>query len=247
MNVLVFDLWGDYAHYKKIYATTSAISYAIPPKTSLYGMFWAIAPMLEEFNKDIYLTYFQDKNCLVGIGLQRPIVMQRINTNLVSRIGRMRQYNSKGKRNTNRKPTTMEFVVNPKYRIYFYHTDNSLYNYLKHQLKTHKAIYSPTLGIAGLHANFSYAGEQEAVKSTKTEPVKINSVIPKSKFLGFDEEGLYDVGNEIVEQSMYAVEMDTKRNVTERDDILLDRKANPIPAKVTDYYTLENGEHVVLF
>lgn len=247
MNVLVFDIWGNYAHYKKIYATTSAISYAIPPKTSLYGMIWAIAPMLEEFNKDAYLSYFQNKSCLLGIALRHPIVMQRINTNLVGRIGRMQKYNSKGKLNTNRKPTTMEFVVKPKYRIYFYHSDNAFYNFLKRQLEAHKAIYSPTLGIAGLHANFVYIGDFEAKEKFSEQSIKINSVIPKNKFKSFDEEGLYEVGNEIVEQSLYAVEMDTERNVTERDDILLDRKAKPIPAKVTDYYKLGNGENVILF
>ena len=40
--------------------------------------------------------------------------------------------------------------------------------------------------------------------------------------------------------------MDTERNVTERDDILLERKARIIKAKVTDYFTI-NGANIILF
>ena len=50
MKVLVFDISGKYAHYKKIYATTSAISYVIPTKTSLFGYLWAIGAT--EKNRD---------------------------------------------------------------------------------------------------------------------------------------------------------------------------------------------------
>ena len=53
MKILVFDIWGEYAHFKKIYATTSALSYVVPPKTSIYGYIGAILGLEKEDN--IYL------------------------------------------------------------------------------------------------------------------------------------------------------------------------------------------------
>ena len=145
MKVLAFDIWGEYAHYKKIYATTSAVSYCLPPKTSLYGYVGAILGL----EKNQYLNYFQNKECLVGIQLLNPIVMQRININLRAVLGRM-------KPNDNRKPTMMEFVYQPKYRIYFYHKNSETYNRLKDSLVEKCAVYTPSMGLASLISNFEF-------------------------------------------------------------------------------------------
>lgn len=240
MNVLAFDIEGDYAHYKKIYATTSAVSYAIPTKTSLYGYLWALACIEKSDDKNNYLRYFTDKQCLIGLGIRAPIRMQRININLRAKLGRMNP-------NDNRKPTMMEFVYQPRYRIYVWHRNTELYDSLKRHLESHTTVYTPTLGLAGLISNFSYKGEYEAWQRNERELVEVQSVIPKSKFIGFDSSTLINAGNEIIEQSMYPVEMDTSRNVTERDDILFDRTAKPISAYLTDYYQINSLGNVILF
>lgn len=239
MKVLAFDIWGDYAHYKKIYATTSAVSYCLPPKTSLYGYVGAILG-LEKGNNQ-YLSYFQNKDCLIGIQLMKPIIMQRININLRAVLGRMKQTD-------NRKPTMMEFVYEPKYRIYFFHKDSELQIRLKESLSEKNTVYTPTMGLADLISNFEYVGEFEAsLIQNLANPVPISSVIPKSQFERFDNVALRNNKTEIIEQSMFAIEMDVERNVTERDDILLERKTKPIDAFLNQYYELSNGTNICLF
>lgn len=239
MKVLAFDIWGEYAHYKKIYATTSALSYCLPTKTAMYGYVGAILGFEKSENK--YLELFQDKNCLMGIQIQKPIVMQRININLRATLGRM-------KPTDNRKPTTMEFVYQPKYRIYFYHTNNEIHSQLKKQLENKDAVYTPTMGIASLISNFEYFGEFEAeLIQEPSKVVSIQSVIAKKHFISFDIKALKEKCSEIIEQSLYAIEMDLDRNVTERDDILLERKAKTIDAFLTQYYHLSNGSNISLF
>ena len=87
-KLLVFDIWGNYAHYKQIYATTSAISYPIPFKTAIYGYVSAILG----FNKieNNYLKYFQDGNCKIGLQLLNEISTTRINTNLRAEFGMLK-------------------------------------------------------------------------------------------------------------------------------------------------------------
>jgi CRISPR-associated protein Cas5h len=237
MKILAFDIWGDYAHYKKIYATTSAVSYCLPPKTSLYGYVGAILG-LEKHN---YLSFFQDKECLIGIQLMKPIVMQRININLRAVLGRM-------KTTDNRKPTMIEFAYEPKYRIYFYHKQDDIQARLKDCLENKTATYTPSMGLASLISNFEFIGEfQATMVNDVSTSVSIDSVISKQYFERFDTEAFRIRKTEIIEQSMFSIEMDLERNVTERDDILLERKAKPIQAFVNQYYQLSNGTNICLF
>lgn len=241
-KILAFDVWGRYAHFKKIFATTSALSYAIPSKTSIYGYVGAVIG-LDKFDNH-YLTRFEEGVCKIGIQVLNPTVMQRISTNL--------HPHDKGliKKSQNRKPTTLEYVYQPKYRIYFAHEETIIYNALKSHLKNHTSIYTPTLGLANLLSNFEYLGEYEAKenKGVGKSSVAVNSVIPRRIFIDFDLSGTFQ--NEIVEYSQYAVEMNTMREVTKRDDVFFDRKGRSIQAFVESYYRItdnNNGQNIILF
>lgn len=239
-KLLVFDIWGDYAHYKKIYATTSLVSYMIPPKTSLYGYISAILGLPKEKNE--YLNSFSEGKCKIGIQLINSIIMQRINTNLRPKLGRLIATD-------NRRPTTIEYVYKPHYRIFFHHTDNSLYTQLKEMLSKHLAVYTPSLGLANTISNFKFIGEVESNIQSK-DMVLLHSVIPRSFFIQFDINESFNSQNEIVELSQYSIEMDIERNVTKRDDILLDRKGVPIKAEVTEYHSInldKTNYNIILF
>jgi CRISPR-associated protein Cas5h len=241
-KMLIFDIWGRYAHYKKIYATTSALSYIIPSKTSLYGYIGAVLGLSKEGNE--YLNYFPPSSCRLSIKLMRPIIMQRINTNL--------HPHNKGliKANQNRKPTTVEYVYRPMYRIFFTHEDKSIIKKLGKHLREHTSIYTPTLGLANLLSNFEYINESEVKEVFLDEPasIDIQSVIPREAFEAFDLKP--EVGNEIIEYSQFALEMNAKREVTARTDILIDRIGNPVQAFVNRYNTYEHEgkqHHIILF
>ncbi len=89
-------------------------------------------------------------------------------------------------------------------------------------------------------------GEFETLIEHNDKAIEIASVIPKKKFIDFDTGFTNKYEFEIIEQSMFPIEMDIERNVTERDDILLERKARRIKAKVTDYFNI-NGKNIILF
>lgn len=239
MKILVFDIWGDYAHFKKIYATTSALTYLVPPKTSLYGFVGAILGLEKTGNQ--YLKPFQNKQCLMGIGVPNRMRLQRINMNLRPDIGPW-------KTGETPKPTMMEFVYRPYYRVYFSHKDEGLFQELVERLVERTPVYTPTLGLASLVSNFKIITVEHTEPKQIGETVDIKSLIPMKKFNQFDKAMIRQNGNEIIEQSLYPVEMDLDRNVTERDDILLDRTGKTIPAIVSNFYKLSNIQsNVVLF
>ncbi|CAH1002436.1 hypothetical protein LEM8419_03315 [Neolewinella maritima] len=238
MPVLVFDLTGPFAHYKKIFATTTALTYPIPPKSSLYGLFAAILGLEKEGNN--YLNSFREGSCRVAIRLMRPVAVQRLTINLRPSFGALRG-------TENRKPTLMEFVDRPHYRIYFTHRDEELYGKLKDLLERGQSFYTPTLGIANLIGQITYVGEGKAESSREED---IDSVLPKRAL-----EKLLPPppgrNTRLMEVGQYAVEMLPSRDVTVRENIVLDRGGLPIAARVTDAYRItglsENADRVLFF
>src|SRR6056297_2513109 len=120
-KLLVFDIWADYAHFKKYYTTTSPLSFSIPPKTTLYGIVGAILGL----DKKEYLNYFQQGRAKIGIEIKRPIKKTRISLNLIdTKKARLMS------RIDTRTQIKTEFLKDVKYRIYFYHQDIELYEKL---------------------------------------------------------------------------------------------------------------------
>ncbi len=236
-RALIFDLSGPFAHYKKIFATTSALTYPLPPKTSLYGLFAAILGLDKTDNA--YLNHFSAGNCRVAIQLLNPVVTQRMYINLRPSFGSLRS-------TENRKPTLMEFLDRPRFRIYFTHQDASLYDQLKERIRNGQSTYTPTLGLANLIASVKYVGEGAIRPSTEE---RVDSVIPKSR-LETLLPPIVGYSNRLLEAGQYAMEMLPSRDVTVRDGIILDRNGTPIPARVRDLATVtyaQTSANVVLF
>ncbi|SEJ66322.1 CRISPR-associated protein Cas5h [Cyclobacterium xiamenense] len=233
-NAIVFDIWGKFAHFKKIYVTTSALSYSIPFKTSIYGIVSAILGL--ENSDNAYLRYFQEGECQIGIQVINPIRLQRININLSPSPGPIKD---------NRKPTLMEFVTDPHYRIYFQHRDESIMANLKNSLQKKLSVFTPVLGLANCLANFSYIGE-EKIKRADGEEV-IHTVIPKFELISFDQNYWTENAIHIQEQDMYPLEMNDQREVTKRSTILFDLNGKPIRVVSKNHYKMHlNGNNIGL-
>lgn len=231
-KTLVFDIWGDYAHFKKIYVTTSALTYSLPFKTTIYGLVGAIIGL--DNKKNGYLDHFNEENCQLAIQVINPVKIQRININLSPKPGPIKD---------NRKPTTMEYLVKPRFRIFFSHKDDEIYNSLKENLEEKRTVYTPVLGLAHCIANFEFLGEYELTQESGN--AMIDSILLKSLVKSLDTSSWNENGVRVQEQTMYPLEMNTTREVTKRDSVLFDLNGNPIQAEVEHYFNLNlDGKRV---
>lgn len=231
-TTLVFDIWGDYAHFKKIYVTTSALTYSLPFKTTIYGLVGAIIGLDNE--KNSYLDHFNEENCQLAIQVINPVKIQRININLSPKPGPIKD---------NRKPTTMEYLVKPRFRIFFSHKDDEIYNSLKENLEEKRTVYTPVLGLAHCLANFEFLGEYELTQESGN--AMIDSILLKSMVKSLDTSSWNENDVRVQEQTMYPLEMNTTREVTKRDSVLFDLNGNPIQAEVEHYFNLNlDGKRV---
>lgn len=236
-KILVFDIWADYAHFKKYYTTTSPLTFAIPPKTTLYGVIGAILGL----DKEEYLNYFQQGKCQIGVEIKKPIKKTRINLNLID--------TKKAKlmsRIDTRTQIKTEYLKDVKYRIYFQHQNDEIYDKLKKYLKEHKSVYSISLGLSENLANFEFVGEYEVDKIDGNEDwVDLTTVLRIDDDLTKGDID-FSQGDREYYSDKVALEMKPDREVIDYGQIVFEGEGKSIKAKPKEYYELENGEKCFL-
>ncbi|MFW6015837.1 MAG: type I-B CRISPR-associated protein Cas5b [bacterium] len=236
-KILCFDIWAEYAHFKKYYTTTSPLTFSIPPKTTIYGIIGAILGL----GKEEYLNYFTTGECHIGIQINKPIKKSRINLNLID--------TKKAKMMSRIKTRTQiktEFLKDVGYRIYFTHKNKEIYNKLKQLIKNHKTVYSISLGLSENLANFEYIDEysyriveDNEVWVNILTALKIGNSVSKGD-IDFSEDGKEYFSDKV------ALEMKPDREVLDYGQIVFERNGKTIKAKPKKYYKLNNGDNCFL-
>jgi CRISPR-associated protein Cas5h len=237
-KVLVFDIWGDYAHFRRFYTTTSPLTFSIPPRTALCGLIGAIVGLSKDNNE--YLQSFNIDRAFIGLRLLAPVEKVMFAENLIH------TKNAKGigmNLIVERCQIGFEFIKNPKYRIYFYHTDEDIYQDLKEKLRAHKSVYTPCLGLSEHIANFKFIDEFKVeLNSINGQYIQIHSILPSEKIV--EEGGVKFNLNYEFFSIRIPIELTEERIVKRYKDILFEKNGRPIEVKLkTNYFTInyKNG------
>lgn len=232
MKCLVFDIWGDFAHYRKFYTTSSPLTFSFPPRTAIAGMISAIIGL----DKNEYLKFFSKDEAHIGVRIINPVKKTRVSYNLIdTKTAKMMS------KIVNRTQVTFELLKDCKYRIYFNHENSNIYEKLKEFLENHDSYYTPCLGLSEYLANFEFVGEFNLQGKENLESVEINSVIP------FKEEELkvdFQFGKEYFKDTL-PNEMNENREVTEYAKIIYERNGRPIKCNMKKYYEFQEDEKIV--
>lgn len=234
---LIFEVWGDYAHFRRYYTTSSPLTFSIPPRTAIIGLISAILGL----GKDEYLHHMAKDKACVAVRLLSPFKKIRLGMNLINTKG---GYWIPVKRGFHEPRTQIRFELlkDPKYRIYFRHENEGLHQSLKRNLSQHKSVYTPYLGISELLANFGYIGEFAIIGKSKEEEFSpIHTVLPLDVLL---EAMLLQPGYKFFKERI-PVEMLLGRVVTEYREVLYEAEGKPISARVKEVFVLENGECII--
>ncbi len=238
-KVLIFDIWGEYAHFRKIYTTTSPLTYSIPTRTALCGLIGAILGMRKENNE--YLESFALNNAKIGLRLLNPVKKVNIAENLIH------TKDAKGigmNLIITRAQIRFEFLKDPMFRIYFWHKDETIYAKLKNYLGSHKTTYTLCLGLSENIANYKYVGEFNAeILNIKNQYIPIHSVIPVEK-INKDGINISILRREYFKEIM-PIEMNINRVVKKYENILYERQGKPIEVKlINHYYKINNNDEI---
>ncbi|MDP4146888.1 MAG: type I-B CRISPR-associated protein Cas5b [Bacillota bacterium] len=231
MKCLVFDIWGEYGHFRKFYTTSSPLTFSIPPRTTICGIIAAIIGL----DKEEYLKHFTKDKANIAIQLNSPVNKTRISYNLINT--KTAKMYSKIK---DRTQVTYEILKNPSFRVYVNHTDMEIYERLKDFLEKKKNYYTISMGLSQLIAEFKYLGEIDVEAKTNS-----NDFVDIKTALAFDEklEIEFEAGKEYFKDTM-PNEMNEDRVVTEYNKVLFERNGLPIRCKC-NYYLGNEGERIV--
>lgn len=227
-RVLIFDIWGDFGHFKKPYTTTSPLSFAFPPRPTIAGMISAIIGL----DKAEYAEHFLKSEADIGLRIMKSVKKMRISQNLIDtkkaiRFSRIKQ----------RTQIRFEYIKDPKYRIYFRHKDRTLYNRTKTFLENHESVYTLSLGLSELLANFEWIGDFDLQERDNKRHVLMDSVIPTRLTEDFEIE----TGKAYFSENI-PLEITGDRIVTEFGSVFYEQNGQPVMAKPETYFTTQNGD-----
>lgn len=174
MKVLIFDLIGKMAHFRKYYTNSSSLSYYFPPRTTINGLIAGIIGL----KRDTYYEIFSKDKAFVSVAIKSKLrkIMQVVNYIWAENP---KQLNLSAGQHTQ---IPVEIVLPEDlnsmivYRIFFYHINQDLLNQLLERVKNKRFVYPPYLGISEFLANIEYVDFIEPeIEITKN--IRLNSVL----------------------------------------------------------------------
>ncbi len=237
-KVLTFTLWGDWAHYRRVYTTTSSLTYPFPTRTALSGLIAGILGL----ERDTYHEIFSKETSAFALNILNPVKTLQINFNLIrTKLGFiLRDIKEEGKRSQ----IPIEFIKEPKWKIYIWLEDKSHYQVLKRHLREHTSIYTPCLGLSELIANYHYEGEKTVSHPyivKKGETAQIDAIVKKTSETSIKVEKGKKYGHVKVPGFM-----NSERIVTKYLELFYEQQGKPITISRGVYYRI-GKENVIFF
>ncbi|MCX9082376.1 MAG: type I-B CRISPR-associated protein Cas5b [Candidatus Methanoperedens sp.] len=243
MKVLVFDIWGDYGHFRKFYTTSSPLTFSFPPPSTIAGILGAIFGA----SKDEYLKIFSLTKCRIALKIVKPIKKVRMGLNFINTKGNYWTPILRITPKSTHEPRTQirtEFLKDPYFRIYFIHEDETILFRLAKFVEEHNSIYTISLGLSELLADFKFIGIYNTEKILNGAAVEIYTPIVASN--------LTPNRFEIEPEKKYFKEkipiiMNPERIIEKYNDVIFESQGKTIKAQLNTYYKLENGENIAFF
>lgn len=225
MRVLVFDLKGSLAHFRKIYTNSSSLSYSLPPRTCLAGI---IAAMLGR-ERDSYYQEFSREHCFIAVkklGRTRKI-MQTLNY--------MRATGSR-ELIVPREHTQIPFELvcgepELRYRIYFAGNPGA-YEELKQRLINDRYVFPPYLGAAPFSATANFVAEASCQRLQTRGLVEVATPINSRNIVEFSFDRMLD--NVALVKEKMPVDFTAERYPVASASYVYDENASALPVSLNE-------------
>lgn len=153
MEIISFDIIGKFAHFRRFYSNSTALSFTIPPRTTLMGIIAAFVGR----EKDDYYEDFCSENLLIGLDVRSNLKksFHRLNLLSIKSISDFRGANG-------RTQIPIEVVTGEDlrkedvvYRVFVSHTEKgkAIFDEIKTAFLDRNQKYNISLGLANFSAN----------------------------------------------------------------------------------------------
>jgi len=233
MKLIRFELFGDYGHFKKFYTTSSPLTFSFPPPPTIKGILGAILGL----DKTNYLEILSPSQCKVGISIRAPIKRIRVGFNHI---------NTKGGYwglKMGRTQIRTELLKDPKFLIYIWLADELLFQQLETQLKNHQTVYTISLGLSEMLADFRWIDSftAEYVENAKGSICSILP-IPELDNVHFQLEP----GRRYLKERIPII-MNQERIVSLYQDVMIEKTGQPFQSTAKNLWRIGDDQFVYLF
>ncbi len=179
MEIVVFDVQGFMAHFRRFYSSVTALTYHFPPRNTVVGILASILG----YERDSYYEAFSRESSRVAVALRSPVRKVMLPTSYLD-TDSISLRTLRGIHGT--VPTSIEYLLavppheSVSYRIFVTHSDRSMLNQLRRRLAERRFAYPVSLGSANClaDARLVFAGEA-VIEEGEGEEYPISTVIPQ--------------------------------------------------------------------
>jgi CRISPR-associated protein Cas5h len=243
-EILIFNISGEYGHFRKFNTTTSPLTYSIPPRTAIIGIIGAILGIEREednnkFKPDVIplQEQFGKSNAEIAIQIINPIKKKNVCFNLIDTKHSF--FNIK-----NRTQIEFELLQDVEYRIFFSFSQKDIFETVTERIKNKNHHFTPYLGLSQFTASIEFVDVVNAEIKKKDEFAEFVSVINLSKVKESDNVK-FDYDYSHYTANIMPVEMDRERNVLEYSEILFEKNGKIITGKFDEYFDTGNYGNIV--
>lgn len=154
-RLIVFELSGEYGHFRKFNTTTSPLTYPIPTRTALTGVLGAVLGVEREMAPGRFADnalpvqeLFGADACQLAVQLLAPVKKVNIGFNLLDTGNSFYEIRKSG-----RTQIEFELLKNPAFRVFVRLKDGVLFDQLADRLIARSHHFTPYLGLSQFTAN----------------------------------------------------------------------------------------------
>lgn len=207
MDLLIFDVIGKMAHFRKYYTNSSSLSYYFPPRTTLIGLIAGIIGM----KRDTYYEIFASNKTKIAISIKSPLrkIIQTVNYVWAEKPDELNL--SKGQHTQ----IPLEIIIpasfeeNIRYRVFFSHSNQEILDRVHVAVRDQKFVYPPYFGISEFIAKIEFVDYVNSIYEEHGETI-LDSIL-NIKYL--DNGKLVPSKDTIYIKEMIPFEFNKERNL----------------------------------
>lgn len=253
MRIISFNLKGKMAHFRRFYSNSSALTYSIPPRTTISG----IITGLLGWERDSYYEPFSLQRSHIAVAPLVPIKKCVHKLNLL-KVESINELNGSSGYHTQ---TATEYIFPFElrngwisYQVWFSHQDSDIMRQLEDLLARYTRD-APVYGTRGISMALGpaynlgwieYGGIIEGEKSTGNgSTVLVHSALPQKNIVNIAIKEMSSTAYRLVREEI-PLEFDKNRRITGNGlgNMVFDLNGNAIPAVIGRYIRLSNDTNI---
>lgn len=250
MKVLSFRLQGKMAHFRRYYSNSSALTYSVPPRTTIVGI---LAGLLG-YERDSYYEQFNLEQCQIAVACQAPIkkTVQKLNLLMIKNL----KTDANGyQENHSQSATELVIPQNIRngildYQIWVHHKSPEIMERLFDMVSNAEPAFrseaiSLALGSAWNLGWMKFDGVFEG-EIVQHQELEVGSVIPLHLIEELTAPPFGQASYRLVKEDL-PLEFDSNRRLTEKgkNTMVINLLSHPIHARVTEAVRLDNQSSIV--